>query len=129
MMIFVGLVALAVAAATWLVGWWAVAVVALIAGLVARERRGRAGQVALGAAIGWALLLSADVAAARFGALINALGGVFKLPGAVLVLLTLLLPALLGWSGAVLGALLGGVVGRSSSVHARPDAERVGDVR
>lgn len=128
MMIFVVLVAIAVAAATWLAGWWAVAVVALVAGFVARDRRGRASHVALGAAIGWALLLIADVAATRFGALISALGGVFRVPGAVLVLLTLLLPALLGWSGAVLGALLGGIVGGASPAHAAHEAEAVSEV-
>jgi hypothetical protein len=128
-MIFVVLVALAVATATWLAGWWSVAVVALIAGFVARDRRGRAGHVALGAAIGWALLLLADVAAVRFGALATALGGVFPVPAAALVVLTLLLPALLGWGGAVLGAWLGGVVSRSSRAHNGPEAEPLADVR
>lgn len=101
------LIALATAAATWLLGWWAVAPVAVIAGFLNRAHDGRAWRVALGAAEGWAILLVIDLIGGPFSLLTSTLGGALNIPGPALLVVTLLLPALLGWSGAIVGAELG----------------------
>jgi hypothetical protein len=99
--------ALAVALLTWLAGWWAVLVVALAAGWLWRAARGRAGTVALGAALGWGALLAMDALSPRFAALGAVLGGVLPLPAIALAIVTLAFAALMGWSGAVIGSALG----------------------
>ena len=101
------LIAVIVAAITWLVGWWGVAVVALIAGFVMRAHGGRAWSVALGALEGWALLLIVDSLGGRSRELLSMLAGSMNLPGPALIVATLLFPALLGWSGAALAAEIG----------------------
>ncbi len=100
-------VAIAVAASTWMIGWWAVAIVALVAGFVMRNRGGRAWTVALGAIEGWAFLLLIDSFGGRSRELLSMLAGTMNIPGPLLVIATLLFPALIGWSGAALAAELG----------------------
>src|SRR3954471_7938974 len=97
-------IAVIVAATTWAAGWWAVAVVALVAGFLMRRRGGRAWHVALGSAEGWALLLLVDTLGGRSRELLALLGGAMHLPTPLLVIATLLFPALIGWSGAALAA-------------------------
>jgi hypothetical protein len=82
------LVAALVAAGTWFLGWWAVPLVGLGYGL-ARRRAPSAIEAALGAAIGWGALLGWQASAPAFGRLADALSGVFPLPTAGLVALTL----------------------------------------
>ncbi len=101
------LIALIVAATTWVVGWWGVAVVALVAGFIMRARGGRAWAVALGAIEGWALLLIVDSLGGRSQELLRLLSGTINIPGPALIAATLLFPALIGWSGAALAAELG----------------------
>ena len=104
-MIFHLLVAIGVAALTWVVGWWAVAIVALVAGAMYARDGGRAWRVALGASEGWALLLLIDASGGRFGRVATLVAGSMSLPAPVLLVVTLLLPALIGWSAATVGAL------------------------
>jgi hypothetical protein len=47
-------------------------------------------------------------------ALVAALGGLLKIPGALLIVVTLLFAALLAWSAAVIGAELGRFVRRDA---------------
>ena len=101
------LIALIVAAATWLVGWWGVAVVALAAGFIMRAHGGRAWTVAIGAIEGWALLLIVDSLGGRSRELLRLLSGTINISGLALILATLLFPALIGWSGAALASELG----------------------
>jgi hypothetical protein len=105
-MIFHLLVAVAVAAATWFAGWWGVAIVALVAGFLYRRDGGRPWRVALGAGEGWAILLVIDAFGGRFGSVATTVGGSMRLPAAALVAVTLLFPALIGWSGATVAATL-----------------------
>jgi hypothetical protein len=98
------LVALATALATWTLGWWGVAVVAVAAGALARAGGSRPWLVALGATEGWAILLLFDVASGPFARVASTVSGAMKIPSAGLLVATLLFPALIGWSGATLGA-------------------------
>ena len=88
-------IALAMAAGTWLIGWYAVPVLAM----VAATARVRPGLVALAAALGWVVLFLIDVVAGitRLG---SVLAGVMGLPAPAIVAVTLLFPALLAWSAA-----------------------------
>jgi hypothetical protein len=106
------LVAGSMAGLTWLLGWWGVAVAALILGFVFRHEDGRAWWVALGASEGWAILLVIDMVAGPLGRVESTLGGAMRIPGPALLLLTLLFPALLGWSGAAVASEIGRRVSR-----------------
>ena len=103
-MIFLGVVAFATAFSTWILGWWSVAIVALIAGALNHAERGRPWRVALGCLVGWALLMLVDLAIGPLHRVASTVSGAMKLPSAALILVTLLFPALIGWSGATLGA-------------------------
>ena len=105
-MIFHLLVALGVAGLTWLVGWWGVAIVALIVGFAYRSEGGRPWRVALGASEGWAILLLIDTFGGRFGQVAMTVAGSMSLPAAALLIVTLLFPALIGWSAATVAAAL-----------------------
>lgn len=106
-------VALLIALLTWVIGWWAVPLVSFGAGLLWRAESGRAGTVALGAAIGWAVLLLIDAAQPRFLALAAVLGGVVHAPGILMIAMTLAFAALLAWSAASVAA----VTGRPTTTH------------
>jgi hypothetical protein len=101
-MIFVAVVAGAIAALTWLLGWWGVLLAAAIVGFVFHEEGGGGWRIALAGAAAWALLLAIDGLAGPFGVVARTLGGVMRVPGAALVLLTLAFPAALAWSAATL---------------------------
>lgn len=106
-MIFTLIVALVTAFGTWALGWWGVAVVAIAAGAVHRSEHGRPWRVALGCLTGWALLLLVDLAAGPMRTVATVVSGAMSIPSAALLLVTLLFPALIGWSGATIGALGG----------------------
>jgi hypothetical protein len=93
------LIAVAGAIGTWLIGWFAVPVVAFIAGLA----RSKPPMVAAACAASWLLLLGIDAATGNLGAVGSVLAKVIGLPGPALFAVTLALPALLGWSAASLG--------------------------
>jgi len=105
-MIFHLLVALGVTGLTWLVGWWGVAIVALIVGFAYRSEGGRPWRIALGASEGWAILLLIDTFGGRFGQVATTVAGSMSLPAAALLIVTLLFPALIGWSAATVAAAL-----------------------
>ena len=105
-MIFILLVASALAALTWLLGWWGVLLGAAIVGFVFHEQRGGGWRTPLAAALAWGLLLLVDAAAGPIGIVSHTLGGVIRIPGFVLVLLTLAFPAALAWSAATVVAEL-----------------------
>ena len=103
-MIFVLVVSAAMGGLTWVLGWWGVAVAAAIVGFVFSEYGGGGWRVALAAALAWAVLLAADGAVGPLRMVGTTLAGVMNVPAAVLVVLTLVFPALLAWSAATLVA-------------------------
>jgi hypothetical protein len=103
-MIFVLVVLLSMAALTWLLGWWGVLLAALIVGFVFHREGGGGWRIALAAALSWAALLAVNAASGSLGIVATTLGSVMRVPGAVLVLLTLVFPALLAWSAATVVA-------------------------
>jgi hypothetical protein len=116
-MIFHLLVAVCMAGLTWTLGWWGVAVAALILGVVFRNEGGRAWRVALGATEGWAILLVIDIMFGPLAMVMKTVGGAMSIPGPALLLVTLLYPALIGWSGATLASeIASGLARRESKV-------------
>lgn len=89
------------AVATYALGWWTVPLVAAIWGFVSRDAK-PALIAALCAAGGWATLLLLDVVKGPVDTMATRLGGVMGVPAFVLLLLTLIFPALLAWSAAAL---------------------------
>lgn len=109
-MIFHLVAALAMAGLTWTFGWWGVAIGGAIIGYAYRRNGGRAWRVALAAAEGWAILLVLDIASGPFGSLASTLQAVMSIPSPALLLVTLLFPALIGWSAAAVVAELATLV-------------------
>ncbi len=102
----IGVLALAVAGATWWIGWWTVPLVAAAWGAAARGEGYPVATSAVGAALGWVLLLALRATAGPVGELSRKLGGIMGVPGWVPLLLTLALPAIAAAAAAALvGAL------------------------
>ena len=95
------LLAEAFAVATFALGWWAVALVGALWGLFSRDAR-RARNAGIAASAGWLTLLVLDAVRGPVSVMAEQLGRVMKVPAAALYLITLLFPALLAWSAAVL---------------------------
>lgn len=100
----VALLAVALAIGTWLLGWWAVPLLGAAWGVLQRGRPRFL--TAFGAAVlAWALLLALDAVPGSLGRLTTVLGGIFMMPGAVLVVVMLLYAGLLaGCAAQVSGA-------------------------
>lgn len=117
-MIFISVVALAAACATWAVGWWGVAIVAVLAGVLARKNSGHPWLTALACMVGWAILMLIDAAAGPFLHVARTVSGAMNIPSAALLSVTLFFPALIGWSGATIGALGEPSLPTSQPLHA-----------
>ncbi|HEX6575758.1 MAG TPA: hypothetical protein VF042_12390 [Gemmatimonadaceae bacterium] len=91
------------AVATYAFGWWTVPIIAALWTLLSRDTR-RIRMAAFCAALGWATLLALDTVKGPVPAMATRLGGVMHVPSIVLIILTLVLPALLAWSAAALVA-------------------------
>jgi hypothetical protein len=101
--------AVVIALATLGLGWWAVAPVAALWGLVVgRGSRVSSvgGTASLAAVLAWGALLAVDAASGNLGALGRLFGAIAKMPPAVFLVLTLVFPALVAWSAAALTASL-----------------------
>ena len=101
----------AFALASW-IGWWAVPLVAALWGFLRPGFPRPILAAALAGLLGWAVWLLIDLsyepaALARLG---SRLGAVMQLPAPLLLLLTLLFPALLAWSSAALACGLAGLL-------------------
>ena len=107
------LLAEAFATATFGLGWWTVPLIAALYSLISSNPK-RARPAALCALGGWATLLALDTIKGPVPAMASKLGGVMGVPSIVLVILTLLFPALLAWSAAALIRSLRGSAQRAS---------------
>ena len=103
-MIFVASTTVLMMVLTWLIGWWGVPLVALLGGLVHYREGGGGWRIALAGALSWGALLAVSAASGSLGAVMATVGGILRVPGVVLVLLTLAFPALLAWSAATAAA-------------------------
>lgn len=90
------LLAVLMAAGTWLGGWWAVP---LLAAGWQWLRPGSAWSIGVAALLAWGGLLML-LPPAPFGRLLERLGGLLSLPGPLLLVLPLAYVLLLGWSAA-----------------------------
>jgi hypothetical protein len=96
----VGVFALCAAATTVAGGWWTIALLAAAWMRLLPRDDATATVCALGAASGWALILTWDAAHGPVGTVARRVGGVFLLPGWSFVGLTLLFGALLAATAA-----------------------------
>lgn len=90
---------------TWTLGWWAVPAIGAAWGLLRRggPRRGR--EAALAATLAWVALLAGDAGGGALPRVADVLGGVFRMPGALLLLVTVgFAAALAGLAAYVAGA-------------------------
>jgi hypothetical protein len=106
-MLFQLVVVIAMAGATWIVGWWGVVLVALVAGFLYRAQDGRALLVALCASESWVIFFLIDAAAGPLGRVATTVAALVKLPTVILLVTTLLFPAVLAWSAAALASEVG----------------------
>ena len=88
---------LAMLAATWIAGWWGVALVAAAWGW-----RGRALDAAIAAFVAWVALLAFAGGSGALLPFARRLGGIFSLPGWALLIITPLFAGLLAWGSAAL---------------------------
>ena len=95
------LVAELFAVATYALGWWTVPLIAALWALLSRDDK-PARLAALCAALGWGTLLLLDSVKGPVAEMATRVGGVMRIPAFVLILLTLIFPALLAWSAAAL---------------------------
>ena len=116
------------ALATALLGWWAVPLVAAVAGAALALRipalRRAPLLVGLSAALGWALLLAREAVRGPVGLVAAKVGAVIGVPGPALVLVTLLFPLGLGWSAARLARAAAGLGRRQAAGVPERDAGR-----
>jgi len=100
------LLAVAIAAGTWTVGWWTVPAIALAWSLLAPAPHLAAREAGIGGLAGWGALLVFTAAAGAATALATRVAGVMQLPPVALWAATLLFPAILAWSVASIGVAL-----------------------
>ncbi len=94
------LLALALALATALFGWWAVPLPAALWGALRAARPRPALEAAAAAALGWLGLLGLAATRGPVVTLADQLGAIFNLPGPLVIVFTLVFPALLAGSAA-----------------------------
>jgi len=103
------LLAGAFAIGTALGGWWAIPLLALIAGYMLGRDRAPGISSAIGAALAWGgILLSYHVGGLPIDVLTHRLAGAMQLPSAGLIVLAVTFPALLAGAAGALGGLMRG---------------------
>ena len=95
------LLALSFAIGTWILGWWAVPLLAAIGGVLARHVRHQGRATALAAAIAWGALLVWSSTEGSVWSFSRLAGGAMGMSGAALILVTLLFPAAIAWLATV----------------------------
>jgi hypothetical protein len=97
------IVAVGVSISTWLLGWWAAALVGLVFGIAAHRGTSTEWKGAAAGALGWALLLMLQWTSGDLPATARVIGGVFGVGGAGFIALTLAFAAMLCGSAAGVG--------------------------
>lgn len=104
------LLAAAFIVATLLFGWWGVAHVAIVWGILARDTRGAGVVSGVSAMAAWAALLAWSATGGPVSHLATTLGGIMGAPGLAFIALALVFPAALAWAGARTAAGIAEVV-------------------
>lgn len=99
-------VALATIIGTVLLGWWSVAAVGIVSGLASRPGRAAVLQAGGGAALGWAAILAGSAVNGPIWVVAQRVGPVFRLPALGFLGVTIVFPALLAGSAALVAAEL-----------------------
>lgn len=94
------LLAISFGIGTWILGWWSVPLFAAMAGVLARDIRRQAIATGIAAAVAWGALLTWSATAGSVWSFSRVVGGAVGVSGPLLVVVTLLFPALLAWSAA-----------------------------
>jgi hypothetical protein len=94
----VALLALSFGIGTWVLGWWAVPLLAAIAAVLARDVAHQAAASAAAAAAAWGTLLAWSASQGSVWAFSRLAGGAMGVSGLLLILMTLAFPAALAWS-------------------------------
>jgi hypothetical protein len=100
----VGLIAAATAVATMLLGWWSVAAIGLVGGLLAPAGRRAGLEAGLGAALGWAAILAVSALGGPIWTVALRVGPLFRLPALGFLAVAIIFPALLAGSAARLAS-------------------------
>ena len=95
------LLAIAMAAATWIAGWWGVPVVASAYAFVGRPAN-QPSRASIGAALAWAGLLAFDASRGALASFTGTLQAFLGRLAPALLLVTILFPVLLAWSAATI---------------------------
>jgi hypothetical protein len=93
----------AYAIGTFWLGWWSVPVIAILWGLIAAGTPRAVLHSVLAAAIAWTVLLLWTTLSGPLPTIANQLAGATGLHPAVLITVTVIFPAILAWSGTLLG--------------------------
>ncbi len=99
----VGLLSVAFALATTLIGWWAVPVLGCFWGFYESAERRTALVASVAAGLGWTLLLLWTAAMGPLPSLVQRVAGVMGVPSISLIGLTVMFPMALAWGAGVLG--------------------------
>lgn len=100
------MLAVAVALATALLGWWAVPLLGLVWGVAADPADHPALEYSLASGLGWVSLLIWTASQGPIGAVAERTAGVMGVRSQLLYAITFLFPVALGWSAAVAGEML-----------------------
>jgi len=100
------LLATSFAIGTWVLGWWAIPLFAAAAGLLARHAPGQAMAAGVAAAVAWGVLLAWSALSGSIWSLAGQVGRAVGVSRVVLIILTLIFPALLAWLAASLAQIL-----------------------
>lgn len=100
-MTFIRVIVLAIvfAVATYFVGWMCVPAIGGVYAIAVRKQSAP-GEAALAALLGWGALLARVAMVPAFTTLLARLGGIFPIPGAGVLVLTLVFAMALAWSSA-----------------------------
>ena len=114
-MSFIRVIVLAIvfAITTYFLGWMCVPAVGAVYALAIRKPSAP-GEAALGALLGWGVLLARVAMVPAFATLLARLGGIFPITGGGVVVLTLVFAMALAWSAA---RLVTAAVVRGSTWH------------
>ena len=102
------LLATAFAIATFVLGWWAVPVVAAVYAVISSAQRSSAVVSGIAAMLAWGALLAIDAARGPVGTLAGELAGILQLRPVGIYAVTIAYPGLLAISAAIVARALTG---------------------